>query len=397
MASVDVRVTSGLYNNWSHSFQGANTTWLSIFYPSVRVGNFYIGLQGMSQQLFNAQIPKGATINSATMTVEARNTSSGSMTLPLKSFDRDTYYSEPLIAPFSIHTGIRRDHWSTAGMGALSTTFTAIAGTSVTTNSSWILKQTNSWRRKLWQLTPTRTGNMQLDFGIWEMFRTNNPTGSCRMRVQGVTTDKYGQKVPDGIDLAVSDDVLCSSIPLGPTVTTVGFTFSGQETLVASTEYFWGLEVDYTGNNFDHVSARHYNAFFTNGQLYHEGDGLGFDWQNYPGTGDCSIGANGVWQTPSVTVNWVVPNFVANTIYTSPDISALLQDQVNSAWYTADSGILIAAGTPNSGTIWRQYKSAWYPAVDRVRLLVDYTERTGRREQKKIWMSPMNGTGYHRR
>jgi len=374
MPAIDVRVVGGGNNTWSHVFQGANTTW--IFNQLIRVGNFYIGLPAMSQQMFDAQIPPGSIIDSATMTVEARNTNAGAMTIPLKAFDRDTYYSEPLILPFSSHTGFRRDYWSNAGMGALSTTFTAISGSaSSPTNASWILRQINGWRDRMWQLTPTRTGNMELDFGIWEMLRTGNPIGSCRMRIQGVQTDKYGQNQPDGVDVAVSSDVLLSTIALGPTVTTVAFTFPGNEVLTAETDYFWGLEVDYTANNADHVSARHHNAFFNDGQLYHEGTDTGMVWQNFPGQVDLSIGANGFFDAALATVNWVVPNFVANTTYVTPDITTLIQAQVNQPWYTQDSGILIACPNPSSGLVSRVYKSPAYPAIDRARLLCTYHDR----------------------
>lgn len=376
MPSVDVRPVNGLNNAWSHVFQGANINWLSIFIRHVRSGNFFNGLQALNQQMFDAQIPPGSIIDSATMEVEAFNTSFGAITIPLKTIDRDNYYSEPLISPFTPHFGIRRDFWSNAAMGALSTTFTAISGSaSGPSNTQWIMKQIGDWREKLWQLTPTRTGNMELDFGIWEMLRNGNPAGSARMRIQGVVLDKYGQKTPDGIDVAVSSDVLLSTIALAPTVTTVSFPFPGNEVLTATTEYFWGLEIDYIANNSDHVSARHHNAFFNDGQLYHEGTDTGMSWQNFPGTVDLSIGANGIFLPGLDIVNWVVPTFIANNKYVTPDITSLVQAQVNQPWYTKDSGILICGAQPNSGTVSRIWKSTFYPLIDQCRLQCTYHDR----------------------
>lgn len=377
MPAIDVRTVTGFNETWSHVFQGANTTWLSAFNQSIRIGNFFNGLQGMAQLMFDAQIPPGSIIDTATVELEANNTKAGALTVPLKTIDRDTYYSEPLIQPFVPFNGYRRDYWSNAAMGALSTTFTAIAGSATSpSNASWIMKQIGTWREKMWQLTPTRTGNMEISFCIWEMHRTGNPLGSCRMRIQGVQLDKYGQKQPDGIDVGVSDDVLCSSIALGPAADTVAFFFTTDPTtLVAETEYFWCIEVDYTADNANHVSTHHDNRFFNNGQLYHEGSGRGFDWQNYPGTVDLSLGAAAQATVLAGPINWAMPNFVANTRYTSPDITALVQAQVNAPWYTQDAGILICFPAPNSGAIWRIWKSPFFGAADQSRLQATYHDR----------------------
>lgn len=396
MPSVDERIQGGVYALWGHVFQGANTTWL--FTDQIRNGNFFNGLQASSSMMWDAQIPKNAVINSASIEVTARlNSNANAYTLPLNTTDRDTYQNEPLILPFSTWTGFRRDYWSDAAMGALSTTFTAIAGSATApSNSSWIVRQLLGWRDRMVQFTPTRTGNMTLAFGIWELHRTGNPLGNCRMRIQGVTLDSFGFRQPDGIDVAVSDDVLCSSIALGPAATTTAFNFSGGETLVALTEYAWILEVDYTPNNADHISSHHHNAFFNVGDLYHEGTGIGGDWQNYPGTVDWTLA-----QAPSLVADvvWNTPQFIAGTTYATPDISTLVQAQVNQPWYVQDSGILITQPSPAAGLnnrVWRPFFGA--TLAQRPRLLVDYSDPvTGNREQRKIYLSASHGFGYHRR
>lgn len=394
MPSFDGRASSGVHAHWGHVFQGANTQWL--FEQRIRNGNFFNGLPALSMMMWDAQIPKGSTINSATIQVTAHdNSNANPYTMELNTQDRDTYSTSPLILPFTTHTGIRRDYWSNAAMGALSTTFTAIAGSATgPSNSSWIVRQLLGWRQSMWQFTPTRTGNMTLSIGIWELHRTGNPLGSCRMRIQGVATGAYGESIPDGIDVAVSDDVLCSSIPLGPAAATIGFTFSGGETLTALTDYWWKLEVDYVANNADHISCHHHNAFFNNGQLYHEGTGIAGDWQNYPGAVDWTL-AQG---TPLVAdVVWNTPQFIANTDYTTPDISTLVQAQVNESWYTQDSGILITQPNPVEGLDNRNWRSPAAIPSQEPRLIVDWTDPVGNREQRKIYLSAISGVGYHRR
>ena len=378
MTSLDVGIGNSTWGHWCHVFQGANVQWL--FDQRIRAGNFFNGLQALSSHMFDAQIPPGEVIQAATFEVEARDTQSGAMTIPINTPFRDNYYQEPLLLPFDLWEGYRRDFWSNQSMGALSTTFTAIAGAaSAPANTSWIMSQiaspgsTLDHRQTMAQLTPTRTGNMEIAFIFYELFRTGNPVGSLRVRIQGVTQDQYGQDQPDGIDIAVTDDVLASSVGLGPAVDTIGFTFTTNPTLVAETDYFWIIEHDYDADNANHISVRHHNAFFNNGRLFHYGEGLGGDWQNFPGTVDFYFGT----QTPLLTtsINWVVPNFVANTKYTSPDITAIVQAQVNAPWYTQDSGIIITCGQPGSGLVGRTWKSGVFPDINEPRLFVTFRDR----------------------
>jgi len=383
MISVDERIRQGYWGHWGHVFQGANTQWLAIFEPRIRAGNFFLGLQAHSSHIFDAQIPAGSVILSATLEVTAHDTSGGAITIPLSTVDRDTYYSQPLILPFEVWEGNRKDYWTNQTMGALSTTFTAIAGAaSAPANGSWIMSQiqapgaTLDNRQAMAQLTPTRTGNMTVASIFYELFRTGNPTGSLRVRIQGVVLDQYGEPQPDGIDVAVTDDILASSVPLGPAASTIAFTFTTNPTLVAQTDYFWIIEHDYSANNVDHISVRHYNAFFNVGSLYHYGEGLGGDWQNYPGAVDWLFGGVGI-NTPALAgpVNWALPTFFTNLDYTSPDISTLVQAQVSAPWYTPDSGILIACEQPNSGTVNRNWRSAQWPLSEQPRLQVTYIPR----------------------
>jgi len=337
-----------------------------------------MGLQAYSAHIFDAQIPPGSIIESAVMTVEARDTSAaGSITIPITAHDRDTFDGEPLIAPYSTFNNWRQDRWSNQSMGVLSTTFTAIgSGATRAANASWIMKQIGTWREQMAQQVTTRTGNMEVDFVFYEMLRNGNPAGSARVRIQGVTQHK-GRDIPDGVDIAVSNDVLLSTIALAPTISTIGFTFAVNPTLVALTDYFFIIEVDYTANNADYVSVRHHNAFLNNGRLYHKGEDTAGGWQNYPGPYDWLRGSLGLNSGIPLlaTVDWVVPQFIANVTYKTPDISAIVQAQVNAPWYTIDSGIITGQQAPQSGLANRNWKSAAFALVDRPRLIVTYGGR----------------------
>lgn len=332
------------YGTWSHIFQGANTTWLSS--TQQIIGNFFNGLQANTQNMWNTQIPPNSVVLSATMEMTPfQNNFNPSFDAIMNTPNRASASQalDPVQSPFEIFQGYRRDSWSNAQVGALSTTFTAVFGTSVTTNSSWILRQLTEpggvepIRSHMAQKITTRTGNMTIASLFWDMSRTGNPLGSMRVRIQGITVDR-GVTIPDGVDIAVSNDVLCSSVPGAQSL--VVFTFAVNPTLVALTDYFIIIEADYVANNADYINIYHQNQFLTNGQLYHWGDGLGADWQNYPGTVDvqshlCAVGI------PAEDVTWPMDSVSVGVTEVSPDISGLVQAQIDAPNYTIDSGIII--------------------------------------------------------
>ena len=352
---IDIVVSQPLsgnrYSTWSHIFQGANTIWLGFGTGQLTLGNFFLGLQGQVNQAFDAQIPPGATILSATMEMTGRlNNFNPSFDAIMNSPNRalNDQIQDPIQSPFQLWEGYRQGQWSNAQVGALSTTFTAVFGTSVTTNASWAMRQINAPgatianRDHMAQLVTTRTGNMEIDFLFWDLSRTGNPTGNLTVRIQGVTLDR-GVKIPDGVDVlnGVSNPVLASSIPNAQTTTS--FTFPIDPILVAGQEYFILIEPEYAANNTDFINVWHQNAFLiaNGGGLRHYGQGLGMDWQNFPGVVDLNQAFN-VTTIPGEDVTWPIDVVTAGVVEVSPDITSLVQAQINAANYTQDSGIIIA-------------------------------------------------------
>lgn len=357
MAQVSIVVSQpgsgNRYSTWSHIFQGANTIWFGFGTGNLTLGNFFAGLQGNVQSAFDAQIPPGATIVSATFEMTAATTNANpAFTATINSPNRNvqSYYQDAIQTPFELYEGYRQDAWSNAQVGALSTTFTAVFGTSVTTNANWSMRQisnaaagaTIDMNDHLAQLITTRTGNMTIASLFWDLSRVGNPAGTLRVRIQGVTVDR-GVKIPNGIDVAngVSNTILCSSVPNAQTLTI--FTFPVNPTLVPLTEYFILIEPTYADNNADYIRVHHQNAFLiaNGGGLRHYGQGLGMDYQNSPGVVDL----NQAWQLdkyPFEDVIWPIDAVTAGVVEVSPDISSLVQAQIDAPNYTQDAGIIIA-------------------------------------------------------
>ncbi|TFH51204.1 MAG: hypothetical protein E4H01_00765 [Lysobacterales bacterium] len=331
---------------WSHIFGGQNTTWLN-FDQRVFLGNFFLGLQAQGAVSWNTQIPPGSTILSATMEMTPFSSNfNPSYTTTMNSADRSLQQQkqDPIQKPFEPFLGYRKDQWSNAQTGALSTTFTAVYGTSVTSNAFWRIRQTVvpggtvPTRAHVAQKITTRTGNMTIASLFWELSRTGSPAGSCRVRIQGLTNDR-GIDIPDGVDIAVSNDRLCSSIATSATLEI--FTFPVNPTLVALTDYFIIFEADYTADNLNYLYIHHENTFLSNGQLFHYGEGLGHDWQNYPGQVDLNQALCDVVNLVATDTIWPIDLVTNGVTEVSPDISALVQAQIDMPNYTIDSGIII--------------------------------------------------------
>lgn len=333
------------WSTWSQVFGNPNTTWLS-FDQRLLMGNFFNGLQAQTQIAWNTQIPAGSTIISADVVGQpAANNFNLSFTATMNAPNRALLRQpqDPLQEPFNVFRGYRRGQWDNAQVGALSTTFTAVFGTSVTTNASFILRQltvpggTIPQRAHMAQRITTRTGNMTIASLFWDLSRNGNPPGSMRVRIQGITNDR-GVTIPNGVDIAVSNDVLCSSVPNAQTLTI--FTFASNPTLVPLTQYFILLEADYPASGTDSISVYHQNQFLSDGQEYSYGDGLGMDWQNHPG----AVDLNQAYQLDPLAgqdVIWPINRTDLGIPEISPDITALVQAQIDAANYTPDAGIIL--------------------------------------------------------
>lgn len=362
-----VTIDNGYWGSWNNAFQGQNTTWLAIFEPRIRAGNFFLGLQAASTHIYNAQIPRRAQIISATQRVRAYQASSGAVNVPMNTPNRATEKGRPLIDPFNPYEGWRQTNQENIDMNVRNT----INGSEIETsggsnNVSWILRQITApgatlpnRERMAQRVVPTTAftlGNVVLF-----MRRANNPVGNITVRVHPMVANQDGTLIPDeNTTLATSDPVAASSIattPVSGVATT--FTFSGADQIAMSigVNYAFVIDCEYTANNFDWVLVRAQRQFFTTGLSYHYGEGLGMDWQNYPGSTDLFTMQlqSGLLATDIV---WNLPQFLLNQFYTSPDIAPLIQAQVNQPWYTKDSGILIAQQPPGSGNNLRVWHSA---------------------------------------
>lgn len=348
---------------WSHVFQNPNLIWLPFDTREI-VGNFFLGLQAQTANAWDTQIPPGSKVLSATMefTPDPSN-ANPAFTAIMNTNQRGLggYAHDPVQKPFEPFLQWRRDAWSNQSLAILSTTFTAIAGPATApANQQWILKQftslgaTVATHDKFGQRVTVRPGtNQEVSFIAYEGFRTGNPVGDIRCRIQGFITDR-GVTIPDGIDLGVST-ILASSVPLGPAVGSLAFFFAAGIFLTVGQDYFIILESDYPQSQTDHIVIRHQNQFLTDGQLYHYGEGLGADWQNYPGIVDLQLAlASGNGTTDVI---WPINSVVVNVTEVSPDITDLVQFQIDQANYTIDSGIMINLSQADPADQSRRFRS----------------------------------------
>jgi len=376
---------------WTHVFQGKNLTFIPPPFqlPRQIQGNFFIGLQAQTVNMFDTQIPPGATVDVATMDVIANSNSAvGTHTAKINAPERSfgSQLLDPYQTPFIPFTGWRRDFWSNQEIAVVSTTFTFIAqpiGFDVG-NADWemnaftVLGGTGANRENMAQkITVLDSGNNTVNFISYQMQRIGDPSGNIICHIQGITTDR-GVTIPDGVDITDGTSTPVDATTLSTTALSgVIFFFPGNPTLVTAQDYFLVLEVEYPTSVVDHIRVAHLNEFLSNGQLYHFGEGLGNDWQNGPG----SVDAN-QWHTvgsPRVApdTDWDMPPFVAGVTYSTPDITALVQAQIDDPGYTPDAGIIIAVDRvqtdPLINRIWRS--NFFAGLVDGPVLNISYFER----------------------
>ncbi len=377
--SIVVEETSDAFSTWSHVFQGPNTTWQGspVLLTRQIQGNFFIGLQGQPVNMWDAQIPRGATIESATMEVTAyQNSASGTHTPIMNSPKRSTddYLLLPFQKPFDAFEGWRRDKWSNQEVTLLNTSSIEIANplpAGSVGNLSWFLREetrpgaTLPTRDKMGQkVTIVAASNLVLDEGTYQLARTGNPTGDITIRIQGVTTD-HSTEIPDGIDLAVSTPIAASTVSTSA-LTAISFTFPTQPTLVEASNYFMVIEVEYTANGSSYIEAGHLNTFLSDGQLFHYGQGVGNDWQNAPGAVDADQWHNQTLiEDVGADILWPMPQFANSSTYVSPDISPLIQSIIDDPGYEADAGIIIGIGGTTTDTsknrVWSSSEHASNP------------------------------------
>jgi len=129
-------------------------------------------------------------------------------------------------------------------------------------------------------------GNTTVSFISYQMQRTGNPIGDITCHIQGVTFDR-GVNIPDGVDITNGTSIPVAASTLSDTsLSGVIFRFTTDPVLTTGVDYFLVIEVEYPDSFFDFIAIGHLNEFLSDGQLYHYGQGLGHDWQNYPGNID---------------------------------------------------------------------------------------------------------------
>ena len=75
--------------------------------------------------------------------------------------------------------------------------------------------------------------------------------------------------------------------------------------------------------------------------------------------------------------DWDMPQFIAGVTYSTPDITALVQAQIDDPGYTADAGIIIAVNRTQTDTLQsRHWRSNLFAGnVDGPVLNISYNER----------------------
>ena len=361
--SIVVEETSDYWATWSHVFQGPNVTWLGFDVRQI-IGNFFIGLQATSINSWDTQIPPNSNIVSATMeftpfATVALPAFDATMNTPNR-FGSGAQAQDPFLTPFQPFEGWRQDFWSNQEIAVVSTTFTFIAqpiGFDVG-NREWAMRfltvpaATLPQNDLMGQRITAGAGNTTVSFISYQMRRVGTPTGDVICHIQGVTFDR-GVNIPDGVDITNG-----TSIPIAvSTISTTGlsgviFRFTTNPVLVTGVDYFLVIEVEYTADLTNYITIGHLNEFLSDGQLYHFGQGLGHDFQNFPGNIDLQFaGGNGPPNPPvSTNVAWPIDEVVIGVTETSPDISQLIQDQVSHPNYTQAAGIMINLGTVSDPT-----------------------------------------------
>ncbi len=384
--TVVADVANGQWGRWCHPFQGANTRWLSIFEQRIISGNFFLGLQANTFQAFQGMnIPKGAIIESAVMRVTAFQNNFSAYTTQLNTIDRGANIRNlPHIRPGETFQGWRPDQWTNADMvirNILAGTIDAPAGGAA--NISWILRQLpptgspttgSAHRDRLGQRFTVGAGSVSDRTLASVLVRLRRsavaPAGVFRLEVMGVDADG----LPDETVLATSDTVAMSTLSTLANGAVVTVNFTGAEQIVLDPgDYYMVINPDqYDANNANWMALRGYNAFLTTGRLQHYGLGIGTDWQNFPG--EVEVSQSIVVAKLSTDIPWAVPSFVTGLNYNTPDISQLIQDQVNDPDYGSDRSLIVTT-SGNTGSINRIWRSNGHPSNTPPRLTVTWRPR----------------------
>jgi hypothetical protein len=222
----------------------------------------------------------------------------------------------------------------------------------------------------------TMTASGTLTSGTLRMHRIGAPTSNVWMEVYSMSGG-----LPDTL-LATSDTRLASSIgPSGAPDPLEVFTFSGgdQIALTSGVQYAFVVTGDWTIDFFNYLNVRMISAVTaTDRKAVAFGESRGLDSMNYESSNDLLLLPI---ITGSPTVAWQPPIFTEDVVYTSPDLSSLVQAWVNRPGYQAGDPILIRWRRTDPAELFSREMKSWiHPdvtggSVQAMTLTVDWRRR----------------------
>ena len=408
MVAETIQTTAGFvdrreFSAWMHSFQGANVSWKAD--ERMMMGNFFLGLQAWNAAIFvGTDIPPGAKILSATATYVTQQTGIGDpIVIQLNTpFRGETYGSIPLRNVF----GTRQ--WRQQFWVANELLLRNPSGNSMGISPVVLASPDNAWA--LWQENSTAVGlsGPENTTAMRQRFGTKttivNPAGgggfvldTCRtiLSQNGSITpgtnlfiDITPAKVTfGGVVLPDDDNILATSDPLP--ATDVGatnahdFFFTGDDriTLPLGEIRIAVLRADPEPviDGFQFISQHSKSTFGQPTQHATYGAGVGWDYQNYPGTADLATAIVNPNNDMADTVLWSPAiNPIVGSTHTTPDISQIVQAQVDHPSYEAGGRVLILTqygqGQSPQNRVWASFNSL---SQDPPRIDVTWQEQAG--------------------
>ena len=383
--TVSKQITEPWLNTWHHVFQGANIAWFND--QRIISGNFFLGLQGQTTQIFTGlKIPKGAIIESATMTVIPFSNSAAAYTTnlgtPKRGFGQST---APYNQASQGHRAWRPDQWTNGDFRLVFADLSALNTSAAVNNVDWHFRLLSpavggpgeQFRERMAQKFTAPAGGATartvISCGIPMRRSAVGPAGSVRLRIMATSTT-LGASVPDETVIATSTPILMSTLPGATAIVNFAFPVSEQVALTAGVEYSIVVDPDpFVGTVLGPwILLRAQNTFLSAGKLMHYGTGTGLDYQNFPGTVDLNQASMLGQLAP--TIPWAVPSFVTGVARTTPSIRALVQHQVNDPFYQSSRDIIITTGG-NTGSVSRIWRGPTFAGTNGPRLNVTYRKR----------------------
>lgn len=382
------------FDVWFHQFQGANVSWNVD--QRLIAGNFFIGLQAWNACIFSgADIPYRSEIVSATATYVTHQTGIGDpIVIRLNTpFRGENYGSLPLQTPLGWRS-FRQQFWVGNQVLVRNSSDNQIGQSPITPavpDNSWALWQQDSgavgvtpvppdgtvmrqrFGTKMTGLDPVGGGGQQLDY-IRTILNKNGvlPVGT------DVFFDIQGNKVVHGINLPDDNNILATSDAVS--AATIGatnaydFNFSGADQITIDIGQLFHavirLDPEPPVTGFQFIALHSKSAFGLPSQHTTFGAGVGFDWQNWPGTADLATGIVGAGNNLADYVDWSPAiNPIVGSSHTTPDITAIVQAQVDHPRYESGGRFLVltqwtSAQNPQN-RVWASFNSALpQPVID---------------------------------